>query len=199
MREGLKELGISFTEEQIASFSAYLAELKKWSRVHNLTGLKEDRDIIIKHFLDSLLFLRVFPDDALSMADVGSGAGFPGIPLKIMRPELDVFLIEPSEKKCVFLRHMKALLGLKGLYVLTGRVEDIRELKVDAAVSRALFRISDFVEKAGHILRENGLFILNKGPKLEEEMRGIDLQRVEVSDIRLPFGNAVRRMVTIKN
>ncbi len=199
MREGLKELGISFTEEQIASFSAYLAELKKWSRVHNLTGLKEDRDIIIKHFLDSLLFLRVFPDDARSMADVGSGAGFPGIPLKIMRPELDVFLIEPSEKKCVFLRHMKALLGLKGLYVLTGRVEDIRELKVDAAVSRALFRISDFVEKAGHILRENGLFILNKGPKLEEEMRGIDLQRVEVSDIRLPFGNAVRRMVTIKN
>ncbi len=140
----------------------------------------------------------MFPDDVRSIADVGSGAGFPGIPLKIMRPELRVFLIEPSEKKCVFLRHVKALLGLEGLEVLTGRVEDMQDLKVDAAVSRALFRVGDFVKKAGHLLRENGLCVLSKGPKIHDEMRVIDLKRVEITDIRLPFGNAVRHMVVAR-
>ena len=80
----------------------YLSELKKWNRAYNLTGLAKDEDIIIKHFLDSLLYLKAIPQGALQVADIGTGAGFPGIPITIIRPEIEMYLIEPSGKKVRF-------------------------------------------------------------------------------------------------
>ena len=82
--KGLKLLELPSRTEQIKKFLAYLVELKKWNRAHSLTSLRTDRDIIVKHFLDSLLFLCAIPAEARSLADIGSGAGFPGIPVKIM-------------------------------------------------------------------------------------------------------------------
>src|SRR3990172_1998107 len=106
LKSGLKILDIPFTEEQIDAFLTYLEELKKWNRAYNLTGLKTDRDIIIKHFLDSLLFAKALPPEALTLADIGSGAGFPGIPIKIMFPHFAAFLVEPTQKQAVFLQHI---------------------------------------------------------------------------------------------
>lgn len=198
LKEGLDRLGIPYAEEQIHSFSVYLAELTKWNRVHNLTGLRSERDIVVKHFLDSLLFLKVLPKGTGSIADVGSGAGFPGIPMKIMRPQLTVFLIESAEKKGIFLRHMKSLLDLRGLEVITSRIEKVSGITVDAAVTRALFGIGDFAEKTGAILRPGGVLVLSKGPKVQEELEGIDREKVSIRDLRLPFGDAVRHLVVVK-
>src|SRR4030067_3577135 len=121
LKKGLNEIGISYYEDQIDTFMTFLHELKKWNRVYSLTALKTDEDIIIKHFLDSILYLKAISPsplrgegwgEGLKIADAGTGAGFPGIPIKIIKPELDMTLIESSRKKSVFLRHIIRILKL---------------------------------------------------------------------------------------
>ncbi|MEM3112747.1 MAG: 16S rRNA (guanine(527)-N(7))-methyltransferase RsmG, partial [Candidatus Anstonellales archaeon] len=112
LKKGLRRIGLSSSARQVELFMTYLAELKKWNRVYNLTGLRTDEDIIIRHFLDSLLYLKAIPEGGLSIADVGSGAGFPGIPIKIMRPDIQLALIESSRKRSAFLRHIIRILRL---------------------------------------------------------------------------------------
>lgn len=186
---GLKILEIPFTTTQITAFLTYLTELKKWNRAQNLTALETDREIIIKHFLDSLLFCKVLPDDVQTIADVGSGAGFPGIPIKIIKPNLKVFLIEPTKKKAVFLRHICNKLGLKQTEIVEKRIEEIEDIKVDAAFTRALFTIDDFIKKAGKILNPNGVLILSKGPKVDEELKKIELISISEKDFKIPVEN----------
>lgn len=198
LREGIGELGLDADEGQITSFMTYLSELMKWNRAYNLTGLKTCRDIVIKHFLDSLLFLKVMPAGVHTLADVGSGAGFPGIPLKIAAAGLKVYLIEPTQKKAVFLRHICSRLGLGGIEVINRRIEEVEGLKVDVAVTRALFSAGDFLEKAGHILNEGGILVLSKGPKAEEELKRIDAGRISMTDLRLPFSGISRHLVVVK-
>lgn len=195
LKRGFKELGINADERQIRAFIVYLEELRKWNEVHNLTGLKEKRQIIIKHFLDSLLFLKVLPDDVMTVADIGTGAGFPGIPMNIIRPQLQLFLIEPSQKKAIFLRHITYKLGLKNVAVVEQRIEEINNLKVDAVVTRALFSIGDFIEKARAVLEESGVVILSKGPKLEEEIKKTSSQNISIVDLKLPLEDVIRHLV----
>jgi 16S rRNA (guanine527-N7)-methyltransferase len=195
---GLKELGISCTEKQISDLLFYLTELKKWSRAYNLTGLKTDRDIVIRHFLDSLLFLKVLPPKASSVADIGSGAGFPGVPMKIMRTDLKMILIEPVRKKALFLEHIRGALGISGIEVLNTRIEDVAGIQVDAAVTRALFSIRDFAVKADRLLENDGVLILSKGPKLDQELKDIDTALIRVDDIVLPFEKTIRHLVVIQ-
>jgi 16S rRNA (guanine527-N7)-methyltransferase len=198
LRKGTSELGISCGEEQIESFIIYLSELRKWNRAYNLTGLKSDRDIIIKHFLDSLLFIKVLPAGVSTVADIGSGAGFPGIPIKIAVPDLKMVLIEPTRKKAAFLKHIRGRLGLADMEIIEERIENIRGLKMDVAVTRALFTVSEFIEKTRGMLNENGVLILNKGPKLDEELKGLDGQNISVTDFKLPFENVIRHLVVVK-
>lgn len=170
LRKGLLELGVSIQADTLVRFLSYLFELKKWNRAYNLTALQSDRDIIIKHFFDSLLFLKAFPEDSRNICDVGSGAGFPCIPIAIVRPDISVTLIEPSRKKCAFLRNIKKVITLNNVAVLEARVEDIKDSEFDIAVTRALFSISEFVKKAKHVVKKNGCFIVSKGPKYQEEL-----------------------------
>lgn len=195
LKRGFEELGIIADEPQIRTFIVYLEELRKWNEVHNLTGLKEKRQIIIKHFLDSLLFLKVLPDHVMTVADIGTGAGFPGIPMNIIRPQLKLFLIEPSQKKAIFLRHITHKLGLNKVTVVEQRIEEINNLKVDAVVTRALFSIGDLIEKARAVLKESGVVILSKGPKLEEEIKKTTSQNISIVDLKLPFENVMRHLV----
>ena len=197
LRNGIRDLGLTYTEEQIASFLTYLTELKKWNKAYNLTGAKNDREIIIKHFLDSLLFSKVLPPCTQTVADIGSGGGFPGIPVKIMNPRLRVFLVEPTQKKAVFLQHIYNKLGLRDIEIINKRIEEAEGLKVDAAMTRALFSVREFIEKAGKILNKDGVLILSKGPKLEEELKGLDMS-VTVTDLKLPFEETVRHLVVVK-
>ncbi len=210
LRDGLIELGFPPSDDQIKAFMTYLSELKKWNKAYNLTGLKKDEDIIIKHFLDSLLYLKTTPvgidsyrDGEIRVADVGSGAGFPGIPIKIMRPEIEMFLIEPSRKKSAFLRHIIRRLELKQIEVLEKRIEETKvnqELAqpVDVALTRALFSIKDFLKKASHIVRQDGILILNKGPKVNEELKMLHNIKYEVLPINLPFSDIKRYIVIVK-
>ena len=197
LREGLKELGIEVVTKQADTFLLYLEELKKWNRAHNLTGLKTDREIVIKHFLDSLLFLKVLPPSARSVADVGSGAGFPGIPMKIIMPGIRLYLIESSLKKAVFLRHVCHLLSLENCTVISQRLEEVDELKVDAVVTRALYGAGEFVEKAARLLNEHGVLILSKGPKVGEESPGEKHYSLSVEPVILPLLKLKRNLITV--
>lgn len=198
LRNGLKILDIPFVEDQITQFLIYLTELKKWNRAYNLTALKTDADIVIKHFLDSLLFLKVLPLYVKSIADVGSGAGFPGLPIKIMRPDIEIVLIEPVQKKALFLEHMQRVLNMSGTRIMNIRVEAARDLLVHAAVTRALFSVGEFIGKADSILEEGGVLILSKGPKLEDELRGLKISAIMREDIVLPFEKSIRHLVIVE-
>jgi 16S rRNA (guanine527-N7)-methyltransferase len=202
LKKGLIELGFMPSEEQTNAFMTYLSELKKWNKAYNLTGLKEDKDIIIKHFFDSLLYLKTLLEGKIRVADVGSGAGFPGLPIKIIRPEIEMYLIEPSRKKAAFLKHIIRQLGLKKAEVIEKRIEEIRanqELTelVDVAVTRALFSIKDFMKKASHIVKEGGTLILNKGPKVDEELKKLQDVKYEILPINLPFSDIKRYLIIV--
>jgi len=197
--DGLKELGIEPLDTIISQFDKYLFELKKWNRAYNLTSLKSDEDIIIKHFFDSLLYLKVIPEGQWSICDIGSGAGFPGMPMAIVRPELNIVLIEPSRKKTAFLRYIKRTLLLNNIEVLESRAEDVKNRLFDIAVTRALFSIKDLIKKARHILKKEGFFVLNKGPKFEDEIISLpDNANFEVITITLPCTSLQRNLIKVK-
>lgn len=203
LKEGLSELGLIPTEEQINAFMIYLFELKRWNKAYNLTGIKKDEDIVIKHFLDSLLYLKAMPTGELRVADVGSGAGFPGIPIKIIRPEIHMYLIEPTGKKCLFLRNIIRHLELKKIEVIEKRVEEVNvnqelALPVEILVTRALFDIKDFVKKASHIVKKEGLLILNKGPKVKKEIKMLINVTYDLLEVKLPYSDAKRYIVSIQ-
>ncbi|TAN42447.1 MAG: 16S rRNA (guanine(527)-N(7))-methyltransferase RsmG [Nitrospirae bacterium] len=198
LSQGMTELGLQHTTAEIAAFITYLGELRKWSRAYNLTGLKTDRDIVIKNFLDSLLFRTVLPAGVRSLADIGSGAGFPGLPLKILDPALRLILIEPTEKKAAFLRHICSRLGLESVEVVNQRAEEVWGIQAEVVVTRALFTVAELIKKAGHICAENGCMILSKGPKLSEELKDVTTEEISVTDRELPFEHVVRHLVVVK-
>ena len=142
----LEGAGFRLSEEDLWRFEIYLKELKRWNKVHNLTSIEEDEEIVRRHFLDSLSLARCFEDLGVEwkgkdLADVGSGAGFPGIPLKIYLKDFNLFLIESVGKKCSFLEFLKVKLTLNWT-VLCRRAEDV-DRKFHIAFSRALGKFED--------------------------------------------------------
>jgi 16S rRNA (guanine527-N7)-methyltransferase len=202
LSRGLQELGYAPEPERLSMFMTCLAELKKWNRAYNLTGIKKDADMVIKHLLDSLLYLQAVPEGCGTVADIGSGAGFPGIPVKIMRPDIRVYLIEPSGKKAAFLRHVSRRLRIEDVQVIEKRIEstqigeDIPE-QVDVAMTRALFDIGTFVKKVSHIVRKGGICIVNKGPRVKEEIDLIGNMRFEMLTLPLPLTKIKRHIVVV--
>lgn len=200
LRKGLLELGVSVQSDTVVRFLSYLFELKKWNRAYNLTALENDRDIIIKHFFDSLLFLKVFPEYSGNVCDVGSGAGFPGIPIAIVRPDISISLIEPSRKKCAFLRNIKKAINLHNVAVLEARVEDIKDSDFNIAMTRALFSISEFIKKTKHVVKKNGCFIVSKGPKFQDELREMPpYVHFEHITATLPLTSLQRHLIKVAN
>ncbi len=182
LKKGLFELGFSPSHEQVHAFLTFLSELKKWNRAYNLTSLKKDEDIIVKHFLDSALYLKAVPraEKILKLADIGTGAGFPGIPIKILWPETDVTLLEPLRKKTAFLRHIVNTLPFNdGITVLEKRIETLEkkyERSFDCILSRATFTIEDFLRKACPYVRAKGRLVLSKGPKVFDELDALNAE-----------------------
>lgn len=200
LKKGLVELGYPPDSDQLDAFITYLSELKKWNKTYNLTGLRKDEDIIIKHFLDSLLYNKVIADSKILLADIGSGAGFPGLPMKIMKPEMELFLIEPSGKKSAFLRHIISELQMPKVQVIEKRIEDIYKntaLSVDIAVTRALFSIQEFIKKGSGILKPGGRLIMNKGPRVEDELTSVKHIHYQLVPLPLPLTDMKRYMVIV--
>lgn len=198
IKKGLIELSIEPKSELIDRFIIFLSELKKWNRVYNLTTITKNEDIIIKHFFDSLLYLRFIPEGIWEICDIGSGGGFPGIPVAFIRFESQITLIESSKKKSSFLNHIRRLLSLSNVKILNQRVEDIKDLFFDIAMVRALYKIYELVQKTGHILKPSGFYIISKGPAFEEELEKIpsDL-RYEVFQIKIPLTNITRNLIKV--
>lgn len=167
--DGAKELGILISEKQANECLLYLSELRKWNRKMNLTAIREDRDVIIKHFLDSLAFLRGFsPSQGLRLLDMGSGAGFPAVPIKIVHPEISITLVESVKKKASFLRHIIRTLRLSDAEVVDRRTEELavkRPEQFDVVTARAFAEMGEALASAAPFLKPGGPLVLSRGPE----------------------------------
>lgn len=169
LRTGAGELGVALTVEQINSLFIYLAELKKWNRKINLTAITEDRDMVIKHVLDSLSYLKGFmPAPGLRLLDMGSGAGFPALPLKIAFPEIAVTLVESVKKKASFLRHIMRTLKLTGAEIIDKRTDELPgslSAVFDVVTARAFADMEKALSLGVPFLKKSGLMVLSRGPE----------------------------------
>lgn len=172
-------LGVALTEEQISRFATYERELIAWNERINLTAIADPREVEIKHFADSLACLAALPaprTGPLDVVDVGTGAGFPGLPLRICRPDLSLRLLDSTAKKTRFLAHLVRALDLEDVEVLTGRAEDLGRTPAhreayDVATSRAVAQLAALAELCLPLLRVGGLMIAQKSAGIDEELR----------------------------
>ncbi|MGM9858196.1 MAG: 16S rRNA (guanine(527)-N(7))-methyltransferase RsmG [Bacilli bacterium] len=174
MQSLLLEKGIKVTDEMIDNFQKYLALLMEWNQKINLTALKTEEEIIEKHFYDSLLMAEEIKFDDQSLLDVGTGAGFPGIPLKIVFEDLFVTLLEPTLKRVNFLDIVIKELGLKKIVTINKRAEDyVKDARsyYDLVTARAVSRLNMLLELCMPLVKVDGLFLAMKGSKGEEEIQ----------------------------
>jgi 16S rRNA (guanine527-N7)-methyltransferase len=177
LNEGAAALGLKLTDLAVERFGWYLDELLRWKTRLNLTAARTAEDIVRRHLIDSLLVAAAVPlRPGASLVDVGSGAGFPGLPLKILRPDLEVVLIESARRRVAFLERMEQVLGAPGLRVAWGRAEELahrdefREA-FDYAVERAAARTAVSVELCLPFVRAGGAAVLLKGVAAVSEVR----------------------------
>ena len=187
---GANELGATLTVEQSNSLLIYISELKKWNRKINLTAITDDRAMVIKHILDSLSYGKGFaPKPGLKLLDLGSGAGFPSIPLKLAHPEITVTLVESTKKKASFLRHIIRMLKLAGINVVDKRTEEITDLLLatfDVVTARAFADIGTALAAGTPFLKQGGLMVLSRGP--EESLGEQQMARAGVVlECRIPL------------
>jgi len=203
---GANELGIDLDDESLALFGTYLTELKAWNRKINLTAIESDREIVTKHFLDSLAPCR-YLGGVSKLLDLGAGGGFPGLPIKIAEPSVEVVLMDAVEKKVHFMRHIIRKLGLKGASAVAGRAEDpaLRARlagSFDAVISRAFTEIGGFLALAEPYLAPDGVVVAIKGPNYEKELAGTEGFRgflaPEVHEVRVPYTDRTTAMVIFR-
>lgn len=195
--EGLAAMGSGLPEAANAKLAAHLELIAKWNRVHNLTAVRETDQMVVLHVLDSLSLLPHVAQ-AKALLDVGSGAGLPGIPIAIARPEVCVTLLDSSHKKCSFLRQVKTELALDNVEIVCERVEAWKPAQqFDAVVSRAFSDLADFVEQARHLVAPHGTLIAMKGVHPFDEIARVPATHrvARVLEIQVPTLEAKRHLV----
>ncbi len=196
--EGLDELGYENDPLLIEKLEIYLATLKKWNRVYNLTAIDEDSEIIVKHFLDSLS-VNQYIQNSGRILDVGTGAGFPGLILALFNPEKSFVLVDGVSKKISFLQEMIGKLNLKNVIAVHTKVEKYNVAEqFDIIISRAFADIKKMTKLTSHLIRDGGKFIAMKGPDVMSELDDISLPFVH-HDITVPFLEGTRKIIEIKN
>jgi len=197
---GLVSMGIAVSPGQQARLAAHLELISKWNRVHNLTAIRETSQMVVLHLLDSLSILPQL-EGARAIADVGTGPGFPGIPVAIVREDARVTLVESSHKKCAFLQQAKTELSLANVEIACERVEQFSApQKFDVVVSRAFSDLQDFVAQAGHLAAPGGKLIAMKGVyPFDEIARVPSTHRVaQVLELHVPSLEAKRHLVVLE-
>lgn len=201
LHEGIAQLGCVLPATAEERLCAYLALLVKWNRVYNLTAVREEQRMVTHHLLDSLAVLPHLGDPA-ALADIGSGAGLPGIPLAIARPQMAVALVESNGKKASFLQQVKIELGLGNVTVHCQRAEDFRPAQPFAAItSRAFSELGKFVALAGHLLAPGGRLLAMKGTHPQAEIGQLPggWQVAQSLPLVVPGLDAQRHLVIIEN
>lgn len=176
-RIGCMQLGIELSDEQMQQFCSYYELLIEWNSFMNLTAITEFDEVVVKHFIDSLSLIKAIDlKQDHSLIDVGTGAGFPGIPLKIVFPELKIVLLDSLNKRINFLNEVIKKLSLDNIYTIHSRAEDaaksekMRE-KFDICVSRAVANLSTLSEYCLPFVKQGGVFISYKSEKVIDEMK----------------------------
>lgn len=212
MDEFIKEagrMGITVTENQKKQFITYYENLIEWNQIMNLTAITDFEEVLEKHFLDSLSIVKILDlSKKENLIDVGTGAGFPGLPLKIIFPKLKVTLLDSLNKRIEFLNHLIKKMDLKNVECIHGRAEDFaknsfyRE-QYDLAVSRAVANLSTLSEYCIPFVKKGGIFVSYKAEKAEEEIEegknaisllGGKIKKCEIFSL----GNNIRKMILIE-
>jgi 16S rRNA (guanine527-N7)-methyltransferase len=206
LADGIAALGLSIPESNQARLLQYLALIQKWNRVHNLTAVRKPEAMLALHVLDSLAVLPYVSGPRI--ADVGSGAGLPGIPLALARPEWHVALVESNHKKAVFLQQARIELGLENVEVIAERVESVRSNPgFNTVISRAFSDLADFVKLAEHLCAPGdeqrtdcGRLVAMKGVYPHEELAQLPETFVvdKVLLLAIPGLRAKRHLVVLK-
>lgn len=195
-------LGLTVGETQAQQFIRYLHHLLEWNKTINLTAIIKPQEIIVKHFIDSLLALIAtsFPQDGVVL-DVGTGGGFPGIPLKIVRPDIQLVLVEPVRKKCSFLHSVIGLLQLQNVSTFNGTIEQYVKQPLNHAIDTAVVRALKFLDIKKHLhelLASNGKVVLYRTEPLNTQEIGVNFRLVSESIHTLPYGYGERVVSVIR-
>jgi 16S rRNA (guanine527-N7)-methyltransferase len=195
---GLIDLNIQQTEQQNQALLRFLALLSKWNKTYNLTAIHEPERMLTHHILDSLAVLPYLVHG--NLLDVGSGGGFPGIPLAIARPEMPITLMDASQKKCGFMQQAVIELRLEKVTVVHARVESFHaEESYQQIVSRAFSDLSDFVTKSAHLLAAGGQWLAMKGSHPQAEIAQLKaVQIVRDIPLHIPGLSAERCLIIME-
>ncbi len=211
LRRGAEELGVGITDEQILCLFKYMEILSEWNKRMNLTAITEVRDVIIKHFLDAFTCVATgYIRDDLRIIDVGTGAGFPGIPLKILYTGLRATLLDSLKKRVTFLEHAIARLNLSNTIPIHARAEELardalhRE-SYELCFARAVSQLPVIAEYCLPFVKVGGFFLAMKGANYKEELRmadkGIELLGGRITQVQhfcLPFTDINRHIIIIE-
>ena len=210
LADGARELGVDLNAEQLDRLAHYAELLIDWNARFNLTAIVDPRDIVIKHFLDSLSVLRALPRRTRHLVDVGAGAGLPGLPIKIARPDVTVVLVEATRKKCDFLTAAIKELKVYNVFVVNARAEeagrdpDHRE-SYDVAVARAVAELPVLAEYLLPLVKVGGVAIAQKSKGVEAEIERADTAilllgglNAEVVPVRVPGLPDERNLIVIE-
>lgn len=208
--QGAAVLGRPISPSQLLCFHRHMSEMLYWNRKFNLTAITDPEDIAIKHFLDAIAPIDRIPPSG-RILDIGTGAGFPGIPIKILRPMDPMTLIDSSRKKVNFLRHLIRQLDLQQVHARQTRIEAfVRELSpatpFEIIVSRAVTRVVALTRLVMPLLRKGAALWLWKGPDIEDEIRAMDemaevrqgILRVHVHPYQLPIVDVGRNLIGVE-
>lgn len=209
--DGAKELGIQLTETQVEQFIKYKALLQEWNQKMNLTAITEDTEVITKHFLDCMTINNAIDmSREYSMIDIGTGAGFPGLVIKIAFPHIKVILVDALKKRLTFLQEVITKLGLQEVECIHSRAEDLGKNKMyreafDICASRAVANLAVLGEYTLPFVKINGYLIALKGQNLDEELEnGVKALEVlggeleQVIEAKVPFTELNHRIAKVK-
>ena len=200
----LEKLNITLTQEQLEMLEKYYEVLTIENKKYNLTAITNKDDVYLKHFYDSLTLSKIIKLDSQTLCDIGTGAGFPGMVLKIAFPNLKVTLVDATEKKCTFLKNVIKLLNLQDIEVINARAEiyskEVRE-KYDIVTSRAVAPLKHLLEYSIPLVKVNGNYIAMKS-NLEEELIGIktyeqklNIHEEKILTFTLPIEESTRTLI----
>ena len=187
--KGAEQMSVALSETQIENLLAYIREFDKWNKAYNLSAIRDIRQMVARHLLDSLSVVPYFLTSQHStenIIDVGTGGGLPGIPLAIMFPEKKFTLLDSAGKKTRFLFHVKTLLKLENVIVENRRVQEFQPAqKFNAVISRAFASLQDMTKGCVHLLDNDGVFLAMKGIYPQDELAPIAEENKLLESIKL--------------